>query len=198
MRVTPNLKQTISVAAALAVLVIPAVALAAGDGEAGVRAFPWSKIILKGVNLVLLFTILYFALRGTVRQFLAQRRSDIVRELDRAAEARREAEALLAEFKKKMETIDEEARRLREDIVTDGEAEKQRLIEQGRRQADHIVAEARRAAEREVAQARTALKAEAVRLAAELAAERLQKEITDEDRRRFNERFLSKLEKIRQ
>ncbi len=165
----------------LSVCLVPALAWAAEHG--GGRS-PWVDLGLKFVNFGILMAILFFALRKTVPQALADRRDNIRRALEEARRAKDAAEAKLREYKERVAHLEDEIARLKADFKAEGERQHERILEDARRAAESIQRQAENTARSELKRARDQLKADAAELAVHLAEEIIRKVYTVEDQKK--------------
>jgi F-type H+-transporting ATPase subunit b len=167
----------------------PAVAAEGGSGG-------WGGVVLtigRLFNLALVIGVLVWMARKPLASFYANRTAGIREQLEEAQTARAEAEAKLAEVEGRMAQLDEELRQIKETAEREGQEEYRRLIAAAEADAEKIVERARQEIEGMTRTAHTVLKAHAAELAVRLAEERIRRDITDEDRVRLFERFVSRV-----
>src|SRR5262245_11136376 len=85
-------------------LLVPAAALAE-ELEEQHPGIPWGKLALSAINFALFMYVLWRALWPTVRNWLSERHAMVRTALEQAERARREAEALRAEWQRRMDTL---------------------------------------------------------------------------------------------
>ena len=107
-----------------------------------------------------------------------------------AEAARREADAIRAEYAAKEAAREETRRRMLDDIRKGAEAEREKALQEATATAARLRAEAERQAEYDLARARRELRAEAAKLAAELAEKEVRQKMTDADRARLVQEFV--------
>lgn len=169
-------------------LLMPSVALAAGDAEGG------SDFWIRVVNLALLFGVLWYFARKPIQAFFAERRDTIVGEVEAAAAMRSEAEERHARFHRKLAELDTELDGIRRTARDRAEGEKQRILDEARVAADRIRSDARAAVDQELRRAREELRREASDLSIELAGSLLRDQISEADRDRLMDEFIGKVE----
>jgi F-type H+-transporting ATPase subunit b len=141
---------------------------------------------------VLAGVIVYFA-RTPLSNYLTRRRSEVRADLETAQAMKADAAAKIAEIEARMKTLPAEIDALRargrDDIAAEGQrlrelaaAEKQRLLDAATREIDQRV----RAARRELVE-------HAADLTVAIARTKIQSEITDADRTRLVDRYLSQV-----
>jgi F-type H+-transporting ATPase subunit b len=175
---------------AIVCLALPGLVCAA-EGERG-KSELWLGIG-KLANLILVIAILVYVARKPLAHFFAVRTQSIQDQLAEAQKARQEAEAKLAEIEASMSSLDRELKEIREAAEKEAHEEYQRLVAAADRDAEKIMDRARREIEGMTRAAQLELKAQAAELSIQLAKERIQTEMTDEDRSRLFERFVAKV-----
>ena len=188
--------------AALAVLLVPALAVAApeahGDhgiewvtpiiGHTGKLGLLWSFINF-AVLLWILEKILFKPLRSRTRE----KHDTVKAEIDKATTARQEAEGVLVEYRDRLERLDAEIAELMADAKAKAEADRARIITDAEREAEQIRLTAQAAAEREAASRRRQLEAEIVDRAVARAEAILRSKITPTDQRNMVDRYVEQL-----
>ena len=183
-----------SAALGLALLALPALALAASGGghqvDSGVvlKDFIWRCINFA----IMAGAIAYFAIKP-IRNGLQGRRAEIVKALNDAAAARDAAEAKAREYQEKLARAAAEIETIYAAIRREGELERDRIVASAREMAVKIEQEADAKAATAVARARVELRAEAARLAVELAEELLGKSVTAADQKRLVDEYMQKV-----
>jgi F-type H+-transporting ATPase subunit b len=181
-------KTICTLAAALVVLIVPAVALAGGGDSEIIQL-----TILHAINLALLFVILFIFVRKPLRAFLTDRKSKVTAELEEAARLREEAAALLAEYEEKFSGLDAERDQLLADYRQMGEAERERIIQGAHEEAARIGRDAEATMAQEVDRAKAALEAEIIQVAVEIAEQTLRERLDAPTQARLVDGFLTGL-----
>jgi F-type H+-transporting ATPase subunit b len=178
---------------ALTVL-LPLAALAEEIEEHGAPHIPVAKLIFSGINFaIFLFIIVKLARNAELPQFFASRRLRIAEALDQADRAKREAEALRAEWQRRLDSLGTELegmlRQARQDIAV----ERDQILAAARKAAEAIRRDAQRTADSELRAAQDALRGDvakhALAIAERLAAQRL----TATDQQRFVSEFVEQV-----
>jgi F-type H+-transporting ATPase subunit b len=183
-----------TLAAFIGLLLLPAVALAAGGGDHQVD----SGVILKDfiwrcLNFAIMAgAIAYFAIKP-IRNALQGRRTAIEKSLHDAVAARDAAEAKAREYQEKLAKAAAEIETIYAAIRREGELERDRILASAKEMATKIEQEADAKAASAVARARVELRAEAARLAVELAEELLGKNVTAADQKRLVDEYMQKV-----
>jgi F-type H+-transporting ATPase subunit b len=150
----------------------------------------WSLTLLGFVNFAIYAFILARFAWPPIRTYLQDRRDRVVEQLEAAAQARREAEALKAEFEARLRTVEREADQMRQELLDLASAEAAKLVEQARQTAARIRRDAQLVADQEVSRARQLLRAECAEMIASLASEIVARDLTADDQDRFVREFL--------
>ena len=122
--------------------------------------------------------------------FLDSRKDGIAEELQHAREQLKEADNLRAEVTRRLEEVESEAAGLKERATVDGKAEAERIAEQTREDEARFLRRVDDEITRREVETRTQLAQDTADLTAQLARDLLEREMTDEDRRRVLERSL--------
>jgi F-type H+-transporting ATPase subunit b len=144
-------------------------------------------------NLVLVVVVLVWAARKPLANFYASRSRSIREQLEEAQQARLEAESKLAEISARMSSLDEELTEIKASAEREAEEERKRILAQAEQDARKLVERARKEIEGMTRAAQMELKSSAAELAVRLATEKIESEITDDDRNRLFARFVDSL-----
>ena len=191
------LSLTITVMTCLLLVVLAAAGFASEGGEGAhhvdtakqLKDFAWRVL-----DFAALMALVVWALKkADVKGSLAARQAAIDKALQEAAEAKKAAEKIFAEYSEKLATANKEVDALYAAIKTEGEAEKARIITEANAMAEKIREQASQAAQQEVLKARTDLRVEAARLAVELAEQTIKEKIVKNDQDRLVGEYLTKV-----
>lgn len=166
-------------------------ALAAGGGEHDIM----SKLVHPALNLLLLLAVIIYFARKPIKAFFGDRRIQIQDELRRAAELKAEAEARYTDWQRRLTDLDAELETIRATAKERAEAERERIVADAEAAAERIRRDAHAAVDQELRRARERLREEASELAIEIAAERLEEQLTDDDRSRLLDEFVQRIER---
>lgn len=155
----------------------------------GVPLFVWFTI----VNFAIFVAVLVVVLRKPLANFLRGRKESIAKEMEDAQKLLENAQKHHAEITARLDRLENELATVREQIRKEGEAEGERIMERARQAAERIRREADFQAEQEVKMAKMELREEAARLAVKLAEEALEKAISDADRERLINEFITEV-----
>ena len=173
------------VATAIVLSADPALAAGGGGGHAS-----WSMTLFAMVNFGIFCLIIWKFAWPLVTDYLQTRRLETLQALEAAAEAKREAESLKADFERKMASLENEAAKAREEILEIARREADKAIAHAQETADRLKRDAQLLADQEVARARRELQQESAQLIAKVAGEIVAREISDDDQKRFVDEFV--------
>ena len=173
-----------------AVLFLPEL-WAASSAGAEEHAASVTEIIFPLINFLIFLYLIKRFLLPLIKSHLRSRREEILATVGGADESKRQAEALVREYRGRLARMEEETRRLREELRVDGEREKAKLLREAEELASKIKADADFLAEQEVKLARQRLREEIARLAQAAAQKLIQNHLTPADQQRLVEEFLS-------
>lgn len=183
----------IPAAASLALLATPLPLLAAGGGGGLFAVDPGLSFWTIVIFLLVLFVLGKFAWRP-ILGLMEEREAGIRRSIDEAREMRVESEKLLEEHRKQLA----EARREAQELVAQGREVGERVRREAeanaREEAERILEGARREIERERDRALETIRTEAVDLALAAAAQLLDQKLDRERDRALIESYLQQME----
>jgi F-type H+-transporting ATPase subunit b len=183
------------IAVALAALAMPAVALAAKVEEHhGAHGVPWAKLAFSTINLGIFLYILRRFAWPVLRNWTAERRTAIADALAQAERAKREAEALRAEWERRLDRLGGELEGMLAQARGDIAAERDQILAAARRTAEAIRRDAQRTAESEIRNAQEALRAEVAKQALAIAEGLAPQRLTPADQQRFVAEFVQQVE----
>ena len=166
-------------------------ALAASGGEHDIMR----DLVHPALNLLLLLAVIIYFARKPIKAFFGDRRIQIQDELRRAAELKAEAEARYADWQRRLTDLDAELETIRATARERAEAEREHIVADAEAAAERIRSDAHAAVDQELRRARERLREEASELAIEIAAERLEEQLTDDDRSRLLDEFVQRIER---
>jgi F-type H+-transporting ATPase subunit b len=138
-------------------------------------------IIYHVVNVLVLFILLRLILWRPVSRFLEERRDFIARELDGAAAARAEAEAMKSEYETQAAQFEEQGREILRDAQIRAGEHAAAFIASAREKAEQLTAEARVRIDDERRSALAAAQRDVAAMASEMAAQILRREVCAAD-----------------
>ena len=161
-----------------------------GDGHHEESLFSFLSRI---ANFLILAGGLFYLLRSPLGRFLAERAEQIKADLVEAARTRETASAELREIEARMQALPAEVDALKARGRQEVEAEQQRLRAATAAERERLLEQARREIDQQLQGARRALKQEVADLAVGIARLRVIHEITDDDRARLLERYVTQV-----
>lgn len=181
----------------LAALFLCSFAAAAAQASGGAER-PQSEIIRETLwqafNLVVIVVLLVYFARKPVSDYFAARRQGIQTQLNQAAELLSQAEHRNSDLQRRLVDLSAELDSIRESSTRRAEEEAMRILAEARASADRIRRDAQAAVDQEVRRAQASLREEAADLALDLAARKLQTGVTDSDRDRLVDEFITRVE----
>lgn len=177
---------------------LPALVYAASDvhnGHAAPTAAQWKLLGFTVANFAIFLFVMRWAARTPLRDFLANRRRQVVASMAEAARLKEEAECLKRDYEAKAAQLDQARADLIAEIRSIAEADRARALVAAAEAAERLRRDAERTAQSDLERAREELRAEAALLAQQLAVDEVRRRLTDDDRRRLLAEFLSKVNK---
>jgi len=176
----------------LLTFVFVGVAQAAGGGDADHD--PVKETMYQALNLAIILGILFYFGRGPVKEFFQGRRNGIQTELSEAAELLQAAEQRNSELQRRLVDLSSEVEEIREGAARRAEDEAERILADARATAERIRTDARAAVDQELRRAQAELREEAADLALEIAANKLEGNVSEGDRERLMDEFITRVE----
>lgn len=179
----------------LSIVLVSGVAVAAGgeaDGEGGALR----ETIYQGINLLILLAVLVYFGRRPVREHFTVRRDGIRLELSQAAELLSQAEQRNADLQRRLVDLSSEIEEIREQATRRAEDEAERILADARAGAERIRRDARSSVDQELRRAKAGLREEAADLALEIAGRKLADQVSDSDRERLMDEFITRVEPV--
>jgi F-type H+-transporting ATPase subunit b len=151
-------------------------------------------LIYQAGNFLLLLVVIFLLARKPVVAYFAGRRDQIKSDLEKAAALLAEAEARQSEIQARLADLESQLDEIRQLSKQRAEEESERILVRAREAAERIQSDALEASAQEVLRAQQQLRAEAAVLAVELAGEILNNEVSDADRQRLLDEFITRVE----
>lgn len=170
------------------------IAAAGGGGEHGDHSINWFVVGSMFTNFVLFFGFLYVKLKGPVKTALEDRRDNMAKELEEAQAKQREAEAKLAEFKDKLSNLEAEVDRVVKSYEAEAEADAARMKDEAEKMVERLSRESEFTIKQEYRKAEQKIQTAAAKATLEAAEALIKERITDADRRRLVDQYISNLE----
>lgn len=166
-------------------------ATAAGGGD---DHDPMMEAIWQGVNLAIILGVIFHFGRGPISEFFEGRRSGIQGELTEAADLLAKAEQRNAELQRRLVDLSGEVDGIREATTRRASEEADRILSDAQATAERIRTDAQAAVDQELRRAQSELRQEAADLALEIAARKLTENVSDRDRDRLLDEFITRVE----
>ena len=128
-----------------------------------------SEVFFTAINIFILFAGLSYLLFNPVREVLEKRRQKIAGELAQAADDKKSAAAMKAEYKAKLKDVSKEADAILEEARRKAKVRENEIVEEARAEAARIVERANREVELEKKKALDDMKQEIVSIASLMA-----------------------------
>ncbi|MFJ6695488.1 F0F1 ATP synthase subunit B [Streptomyces sp. NPDC091272] len=153
------------------------------------------ELVIGLIAFVIVFGFLAKKLLPNINKVLDERREAIEGGIEKADEARIEAESVLEQYKAQLAEARHEAARLRQEALEQGTALKEDLRAEGQRQREEIIAAGHAQIEADRKQAALSLRQDVGKLATDLAGKLVGESLEDSARQsRTIDRFLNELE----
>lgn len=178
--------------ASLAILGFADVAVASGGDDADHN--PVTEVIFQGINLLIVLGLIVYFGRGPITEFFSGRRSTIQSDLDEAANLLTQAEQRNSELQRRLVDLSSEVEGIREAATRRAEDEAERILADAGAAAERIRNEAQAAVDQELRRAQATLRDEAADLALEIAARKLNENVSEGDRDRLMDEFITRVE----
>ncbi|MEQ9497375.1 MAG: ATP synthase F0 subunit B [Deltaproteobacteria bacterium] len=173
-------------------ILLNTLAAAGGGGHGEMDWFVIASII---TNAVLFFGFLAVKLRPVVREGLSNRRANMAKQLEEAKQKQAEAEKRLEEYAKKLENLEDEVERIVEAYEAEAKADAERMKEETEKAIVRMQRESEFTINQEIRKVENFIRGEAVKATMEAAEQLVKERITDADRRRLTDQYITELEK---
>jgi len=178
-------------------------ALAAETEHAGeAHGIPWGLLFWSFINTAIFLWVFFKYLWPFVcglmgwawtRDLAVERRRRIVSTLEQAANAKREAELLRAEWERRLAALAGEIEALQKQARDEIARERDRILANARKAAEAIRRDAQRAAEQEVRNAQALLREEVAERALAIARRLAEERLSAADKDRFVDEFVKQV-----
>lgn len=177
-------------------ILISSAALAASGGAHHDEGIPVKLIVSQAVNFLLLFVILYFALREKVAAHFKQRASQYTELVQRAERERMEAEKARKEIQTRLNNLVSTAEQESKRIRAEADAMKQKIVSEGETLSKKLEEDARQAIAIEIEKAKTAMRNEVLMEALNSAESGLKTSIKAPEHRKLQNDFVQKMKAV--
>jgi F-type H+-transporting ATPase subunit b len=169
--------------------------LAATEGTQNPLIPPGPELVVGLLAFAIVFFFFYKKLLPSINKVLNERHDAIVGGMEKADEAKSEAESVLEQYKAQLAEARHEAARLRQEATEQGAAIIQEMRAEGQRQREEIIAAGHTQIEADRKAAAAALRRDVGKLATDLAGKLVGESLEDHARQsRTVDRFLDELE----
>ena len=151
------------------------------------------QILISLANLTILFFILKKFLYKPVSKVLEQRRNEIDKQYDDAANAKQSAEAKDAELTERLANAKSEAEDIVKEAADIAKNRGDKIIEEARATADGIIRQAEVDAELERKRTSESIKTQIIDVSTALAEKMLEREVNADDHKALIDDFISKI-----
>jgi F-type H+-transporting ATPase subunit b len=141
--------------------------------------------VMKLINMLLFFGLLYWLLKGPIAKAFRERTEAVGREAEEARQRRARAEQMAGEIQTRLAQMEDEVKAIGERAQVEGERQKRELMAAAEAEGQKILQAARNEIDNRLKFARHELTEYAGMLATERAEALLREEITEEDRRKL-------------
>jgi F-type H+-transporting ATPase subunit b len=162
--------------------------------EEHAHGVPWHKLAFSTINVAIFVYILRRGAWPALRNWAAERRTKVAEALAQADRARREAEALRAEWQRRLDHLGSELESMLAQARQDIALERDQILAAARRAAETIRRDAERTAASELRGAREQLRAEVAAHALAIAERLAPQRLTAADQQRFISEFVEQVE----
>jgi len=152
------------------------------------------QLVSQYVNFVILFGGIALLVRKPLQTFLEMRRENMAGQLRIAQERQAEAERKLAEYASKLDRLEEEIGRVVKSFEAQGEADRQRMVIDADRAVERLVREADFTIRQESIKATKEIREAGVEATLAIAEKLIAERITDSDRRRLADEYVSQVQ----
>lgn len=178
---------------AFALLLVLASGVASASGTK-TQAEINKEAFFQGLNLVILLGAMVYFGRGPIKAFFASRRSEIKTHLSEASELLNQAEQRNADLQRKLVDLSSEVADIKSTASSRATDEASRIIADAQAAADRIRRDASAAVDQELRRAQDQLRKDAALVAVEMAETRLKAEVSEGDRDRLLDEFITRVE----
>ncbi|MDR2536072.1 MAG: ATP synthase F0 subunit B [Treponema sp.] len=152
-----------------------------------------STFLITLINVGILFGVLRGVLFKRVTKFIEDRSNKVRQTIEEAEKDKQEAKALLVQYEARLKNIQTEAERIIRSAQEKAQREADQIIAEGKTSANTLIANAQKQIEAEQQAALALFQAEAGRLVIGAASRLIQRDLTQEDNRRFANLLLQEI-----
>ncbi len=179
------------------IVFLPIYAIAAPAGG-DPHAVPWTTIGVQAFNFLLLFSLLFYVLKGIVVSHFKERKRSYIDLVGRAEAAKKEAEANHKEISARLAELETSAKENAMRAQKEADQLKSNLLKEADEVSQKLREEAKKTAEIEIQKAKNEIQAYALSQAIEAAKNKLSSEASQDDQNRLQTEFIKKIQLVNQ
>lgn len=168
-----------------------------GGAHHGEEGIPYKLILTQSVNLLIFVGLMVYFLRETLAKHFADRKKSFHELVNRAENARREAEGTRREIATKVSRIESTAQSSMKQAEQEAEEMRKKIVNEGAALSQRMQAEAQKTAQVEVERARNELRAEVLQIATEQTEKMLREKVGETEKKRLQNEFVEKFQVVR-
>lgn len=179
--------------------VVPVAVLAQHEAHnVNPHEIPWSTIGVQTFNFLALIGFLIYALGKTVAAHFQERARLYIELVERAENARKEAERSHHDIASKLKALQDSAAQSVKQAQVEAETMKRKMIEDASSLAKKMEEDAERSARLEIEKAKNELRLELLRASIEASRESLKKIVNPSEQKRLQSEFVEKIQVVGQ
>ena len=156
-----------------------------------------ASVVYQGINFLIFAGLGYYFLRGPVRNFFGGRRERYHAALNKAAVAKREAEARKQEIADKLRNLETSSQQTLAQARAEAEALSAKIVQEANDLSKNLREEANRTAQAEINRAKDQLRDELLSQSVTLSKKVLTEKMADQDQKRLQTEFVDKIQETR-
>jgi len=160
------------------------------------HGIPWGSLFVQGFNFFLLFALLAFVLRKSLTAHFETRSREYHQLVERAEEAKREAERGRTEIAGRLARLEAEADNTVIQAHSEAEELKSRMMNEARQLSEKMSQEAERTARIELDRAKSLLRKELLDNALQASQKNLEKGLGSSEQKRLQNEFVEKIQVV--
>ena len=180
-------------------MIFSSVVFAAGGGHGGgdPHAIPWKNIGVQTFNFVCLIGLLVYLLKQTVKEHFGQRLKGYRELVEKAENAKAEAEKSHRQIAERMTQLQSTADQSVQQARAEAEELKQRMISEAKVLAQKLQDEAQRSAQIEIEKAKAELRKDLLEKALEASRTSFKKNLGSTEQKQLQNEFVEKIQVVR-
>jgi len=171
-------------------------AAAEAAGHAHDVAIPWHSLEVQAINCFLLFGALGWIIAKPLKRHLAERAQTYRELVDRADNARKEAEKSKNDMKLRMDKLEANAAKGVEQARSEAAELRTKMMDEAKQLSKRLESEAQRSAQIELEKAKAELRKELLEKAIAATEDKLLKNLSHSDQKKLQNEFAEKIETV--